>query len=389
MVAKTLFGFEEILAEELRALGAEEIEIMTRAVKYKGDKALLYKSNLHLRTAIKILKPLLSFNVGNEDQLYRKVKSIKWDEYFSVAETFAIDGVTSGKVFTHSKYAALKSKDAIVDQFRDKYGERPSVDLDEPDLRINIHIAGIKCTVSLDSSGSSLGKRGYKLQQVYAPLSEVMAAGMILLSGWDKKSDFIDPMCGSGTILIEAALMAQNIPAGSFRHFTFETWKDFDEELWNKIQAAGKAQQIPFTGTLQGYDNNRKAVAIAQANIDRADVADFVAVEQQDFFKSEAPVAEGEEENKGGMIMMNPPYGERLDEDKDMIPFYKEIGTHLKHFYNGWDAWILSGNLQALKFVGLRPSRKIRLYNGPLECKMQKYELYRGSKKAAKQKLPR
>lgn len=379
IIAKTLFGFEQTLATELHDLGVTDVEILTRAVKYSGDQALLYKSNLHLRTAIKILKPIASFNVNSTEMLYQKVQSIQWDEYFSTSQTFAIDGITNSEIFTHSQFVALKSKDAIVDQFRTKYGVRPSVDIENPDMRINIHIADTTCTVSLDSSGKSLGKRGYKLHQVKAPLSEVLAAGIILLIGWDKKSNFIDAMCGSGTFPIEAALIARNIAPGSFRSFAFENWNDFDPALWSKIKREAKRNIIPLEdGLIQAYDIEKRAIDISWDNAQMAKVENQITFNNIDFFKTSP-------ENDHGMIIMNPPYGQRLEDEDDIVPLYQEIGSHLKKAYSGWDAWILSGNLNAIKYIGLKPSRKIPLFNGPIDCRLNKFELYGGSKKASKQ----
>ncbi len=377
IIAKTLFGFEEILALELEMLGATDIELLTRAVRYKGDTALLYRSNLMLRTAIKVLKPIATFTVHNDKQLYEKVRTINWEDYLMPIDTLAVDGITHSNYFNHSKFVALKTKDAIVDQFRDKYGKRPSVNVEDPDVRISVHIADTTCTISLDSSGKSLGKRGYKTSQVYAPLSEVLAAGIIMLSGWDRDTDFIDPMCGSGTIPIEAALIARNIPPGCFREFTFENWNDFDENLWENILEEEKSKIVDFDGNIVGYDVDPRAIEISRANAERADLDDMLIFQKNNFMT-------GEPEIKQGHIVMNPPYGERLEEDNDMLEFYGEMGTKLKHYYEGSDAWILSANLRALKFVGLRPSRKIKLFNGPLECRLQKFELYRGSKKFKK-----
>lgn len=378
IIVKTLFGFEEILAAELRAIGASDIEILTRAVKFKGNNELLYKSNLLLRTAIKVLKPIASFNAKNEDEFYDKVKRIDWSEYMTTDDTLAIDGITFSDIFTHSQYIALLTKDAIVDQFRDKTGVRPNVELENPNLRINVHIADTTVSISLDSSGKSLGKRGYKTEQNAAPLSEVMAAGIIMLSGWDNSRPFIDPMCGSGTIPIEAALIARNIPAGNFRHFTFENWKDFDASLWEKIKHDANAAIVPYESKIMGFDIDNNSVRIARDNAKRAGVDDIVTVEHMDFFETSPGL-------DNAHLVMNPPYGERLEEKEDMIDLYKAIGDHFKQHYNGCDAWVLSGNLDAIKFIGLRPSRKIWLYNGPIECKLHKFEMYRGSKKASKQ----
>ncbi len=374
IVAKTLFGLEEILINELEQIGAKEITKSHRAVFYKGNNEILYKSNLLLRTAIRILKPIKSFEAKNEKELYAEIQKINWEDFMTVSNTFAIDGTTSGDIFTHSKYVSLLTKDAIVDKFRDKYNERPSVEIENPDIRINLHIKDTTCNISLDSSGSNLGKRGYKLRQVFAPLSEVLAAGMVLSTGWDGKLNFIDPMCGSGTIPIEAALIAKNIAPGSFRNFAFENWADFDKVLWNKLKTEAKNNITLLKCKIFGFDNDTEAISISKENAVRAGIADDIIFKKQDFLKPETQISES-------LIIMNPPYGERLMEDDEIIPFYKEIGDTLKLNYNGCDAWILSGNLRAIKFVGLKPSRKIPLFNGPIECRLNKFELYRGSKK--------
>jgi len=375
IVVKTLFGFEEILATEIQNIGGTDIEILTRAVKFTGTQEHLYKANYLFRTAIKVLKPIARFSVENETDLYKKIREISWTDYMTVDQTFAIDGMTSGETFKHSKFVALKCKDAVVDQFRDKYGVRPSVNIDNPDLRINIHISEKMCTVSLDSSGSSLGKRGYKMQQTLAPLSEVLAAGILMLSGWDGKNCFVDAMCGSGTFAIEAAIIAANIPAGNWRNFTFEKWKDFDAVLWTKIKNEAQKSVVPVSAEIWGFDIDKRAIEISRSNTIRAGLDKYIRFKLVDFLKSEKP-------SEKGILFMNPPYGERLEEKERMLLFYKEIGTRLKHFYNGFDAWVLSGNYEALKHFGLHPSKKIKLYNGPIECRLHKYEIYSGSKKS-------
>lgn len=378
IVAKTIFGLEETLSEELKSIGAKNIKTLQRAVSYTGDNMVLYKSNLHLRTAIRVLVPILKFKANSERELYKGVQTINWEKYLNTNKTFAIDGTTSGEIFTHSKYAALLMKDAIVDKFRDKFDERPSIDTENPDLRINLHINHNNVTISLDSSGSNLGKRGYKLRQVFAPLSEVLASGIILLSGWDKKQDFIDPMCGSGTFSIEAALIAKNIAPGSFRKFNFENWKDFDRGLWRMLKKEAVSNEIDFNGKIMGFDVDDEAITISNENSRRAGVNRIVSFEYQDFTNSNKEFSDSH-------IIMNPPYGERLMEDDEIIPFYKEIGDQLKHNYTNCDAFIFSGNLRAIKHVGLKASTKIKLFNGPIECRLNKFELYAGSKKANKQ----
>ena len=333
IVAKTIFGLEETLSEELKSIGAKNIKTLQRAVSYTGDNMVLYKSNLHLRTAIRVLVPILKFKANSERELYKGVQTINWEKYLNTNKTFAIDGTTSGEIFTHSKYAALLMKDAIVDKFRDKFDERPSIDTENPDLRINLHINHNNVTISLDSSGSNLGKRGYKLRQVFAPLSEVLASGIILLSGWDKKQDFIDPMCGSGTFSIEAALIAKNIAPGSFRKFNFENWKDFDRGLWRMLKKEAVSNEIDFNGKIMGFDVDDEAITISNENSRRAGVNRIVSFEYQDFTNSNKEFSDSH-------IIMNPPYGERLMEDDEIIPFYKEIGDQLKHNYTNCDAFI-------------------------------------------------
>jgi len=343
-------------------LGASDIVILNRAVKFSGDQALLYKSNLHLRTALKVLKPFVQFMIRDEIDLYKKIKRIDWDQYMSVDGTLAIEATVHGDFFTHSQFVALKSKDAIVDQFREKYDRRPSVDLENPDLRINLHIRDRSCTVSLDSSSTSLGKRGYRAEQSLAPMSEVL-----------EKRDFVDPMCGSGTFSIEAALIACNIAPGNMRSFGFEKWKDFDHDLWVSIKKEAKSKIILPSCKIYGSDIDARSVEIAKSNAKKANVDKTIEFKQMDFLKSDLYF-------NNSIVFMNPPYGERLKEKEEIIPFYQEIGTQLKHHYENCDAWIISSNIEALKFIGLRPSRKIKLFNGPLECKLQKYELFRGKK---------
>ncbi len=373
MIATSLYGLEEILADELRALGAADIEVLNRAVLFHGDLKLLYKCNLHLRTALKVLKPHIKFLARDARDLYKKIGRIQWDDYMSVDGTLAIDSTVNSEHFNHSQFVALKSKDAIVDQFREKYGKRPSVDLDNPDLRINIHISDRTCSVSFDSSGASLNKRGYRQEQAAAPMSEVLAAGIIALSGWDKKTDLMDPMCGSGTFPIEAALIARNIAPGRLRHFGFENWKDFDADLWALVKKEAEEQIRPSQCMIYGSDLEMRSIAMSESNAEIAGVDEDIEFKQMDFLKTK-------QHFKNGLVLINPPYGERLKDEEEIIPFYQEIGTQLKHQHEGCSAWIISSNIRALKFIGLRPSRKIKLFNGPLECKLQKYELFRGKK---------
>lgn len=378
MVAKTLFGFEPLLAKELRNLGAIDVKEGVRSVSFYGDKGFMYKANLSLRTAIKVLKPIASFKIFSEEDLYREINKMAWEDYLDNNQTLAVDATVHSEKFTHSQYIALKTKDAIVDRFRDRTGQRPSVDLDYPNLRINIHIEKEFCTVSLDSSGQSLHKRGYKLATNIAPINEVLAAGMLLHSGWDGQCDFMDPMCGSGTILIEAAMIACNIPPNLNRkEFGFEKWKDWDEDLFEKIQESVLKKARDFHFTIKGYDKAPSAVQKAKDNIDNANLSEFITVEHEDFFKTE------KQTERHLHMVFNPPYGERLN--IDMPEFYKAIGDILKQNYPGTHAWFITSNLDAIKHVGLRPSRKIKLFNGSLESKLLKYEIYEGSKKAKHQ----
>ena len=377
MVAKTMAGLENVLAEELTSLGAENVQVLNRAVSFEGDKAMMYRANYCCRTALRILKPIMSFVARNELMLYNNIFKIKWHEIFNINETFAIDAVTSGNYFTHSQYAALKVKDAIADEFREHFGARPSVDVENPDLRINVHIENEKVTLSFDSSGDSLHKRGYRKAVDKAPMSEVLAAGLIKLTGWKCDCNFVDCMCGSGTIPIEAAMMALGIPAGFFRKkWGFMTWHDFDKELWQNVVLDAGATMEEFDYEILASDHSAKAVEIAKANITNAHLQYDIKLSKQDMFTMVPP--EG-----GGIMIINPPYGERLEE-KDLINLYKGIGDALKKNFKGFEAWIISSNKDALKLIGLKPSKKIDIYNGPLECKFEKFEIFEGSYKDKK-----
>ncbi|UYW01686.1 class I SAM-dependent RNA methyltransferase [Flavobacterium agricola] len=375
MIAKTFFGFEEILAKELAQLGAQRVEQGTRMVSFYGDKGFMYKANLALRTALKILKPIKIFKVYDEKSLYQGIQAIDWSEYINENQTFVVDVTMYSEVFNNSQFVALKAKDAIVDQFRENTGKRPSIDKDFPDLKINVHIDRDTCSVALDSSGESLHHRGYRTATNMAPINEVLAAGILLLTGWDGKGDFMDPMCGSGTILVEAAMIACNIPANVNRkEFAFERWNDWDNELFNKILDSLLNKTREYHYKMIGFDKAPSAVAKAKDNIANANLSEYIEVFNQDFFESE-------KETDGPLHMVfNPPYGERLDIQLER--FYREIGDTLKQHYANTNAWFITGNLEALKFVGLKPSRKIKLFNGKLETRLVKYEMYAGSKRA-------
>lgn len=370
-------GLEGVLAEELTAMGAQNVEPLYRAVSFEGDKQLMYKANYCCRTALRILKPITSFVARNELALYNNIFKIQWHEIFNINETFAIDAVTSGNYFTHSQYAALKVKDAIADEFREHFGARPSVDVDNPDLRINVHIENEKVTVSFDSSGESLHKRGYRKNVDKAPMNEVLAAGLIKLTGWKCDSNFVDCMCGSGTLPIEAAMLAMGLPAGFFRKkWGFMTWHDFDAELWQRVMREAGAEMEEFDYEILASDHSAKAVEIAKANIENAHLQYDIKLSKQDMFDVVPPKG-------GGIMIINPPYGERLEE-KDIINLYRGIGDALKKNFKGFEAWIISSNKDALKLIGLKPSKKIDVYNGPLECKFERFEVFEGSYKDKK-----
>jgi len=373
MVAKTFFGLEDALATELKAIGGKNIVKHNRAVSFIGNSETMYKANYYLRTALRILKPISKFKVKTQKALYKNVKSYEWEKIFSLKDTFAIDTVVSSEYFKHSKFVALKVKDAIVDRFRDEFGERPNVDVENPTVRISVHIFNDTCTISLDSSGDSLHKRGYRTAATTAPLNEALAAGMILLSEWDRKSEFIDGMCGSGTIPIEAALIALNIPPGYLKKsYGFMKWKDFDSDLWNEIKDNVESKtKLDFK--IIASDKSHEAIEVAARNIKSAKLLKHIVLEKKYFDEQSS-------ESGSGVIIMNPPYGERLKED-DLIRFYSEIGDTLKNNFAGFDAWLLSASKTAMKKVGLRTSKRLTLFNGALECKYHKYELYKGTKK--------
>lgn len=372
LVAKTFYGLESVLAKELEALGAQNIEILKRAVSFDADKAMLYKSNLHLRTAIRILMPIATFKAGSDVELYNKVREIDWSTYLNADQTLAVDSITYSNIFTHSRYVSLKTKDAVCDQFRDKSGTRPSVNIEEPTVLINVHIAEDIVTLSLDSSGEPLNRRGYRTNEHEAPINEVLAAGLVLLSEWDCQSPFMDPMCGSGTIVMEAAMIAANIAPNIKRAaFGFTRWNDFDAKLWETIINQAKENEKTPTARITGSDIELRSIDIA-----RQSALDFGLKQYIDF--SCAPFDEVTPTTKKGVMIMNPPYGERL-KTRDIVQLYIGIGNHLKRNFQGFDAWVISSNIEAMKLIGLKPSAKITLYNGALECRFEKFSLYEGT----------
>ncbi len=379
MTAQTMYGLEPVLAEELLRLGAKDVEKHNRAVAFTGDLGFLYKANLCLRTALRVLIPIQDFPVRNEQDIYSGIKNIPWEVFMGAEDTVAFAAKLNTDLFGHSQYVAQLAKDALADRFREKTGKRPSVDVDDPVLRIRLFITGDLCTVALDSSGDSLYKRGYREQTNLAPLNEVLAAGMVLLSGWDRMSNFVDPMCGSGTILIEAALIAANIPPGVYRKsFGFQRWNDFDPELWAKIHDGAMERITGAKPVILGGELSKNVARKAETNIAIADLKEEIEVRNTAFEDLEAPAGRG-------VVIINPPYGERMDEDADINAVYKMIGDTLKKNWAGYDAWVLTPNMEAAKYIKLTPRPKIRLFNGALDCRFLRYELYEGSRRRDKE----
>ena len=387
MTAKTFKGLEQVLAQELISLGANNVQIGRRAVSFSGDKALLYRANLCLRTALRVLVQIAEYKIQPsdfrrhkpEDVLYDFIKSINWNRYMSLDSTFSIDATVYSEAFRNSRFVTYRVKDAIADYWMERANKRPNVNTDNPDLRINVHIANETVTVSLDSSGESLHKRGYRVANTEAPISEVLAAGMLLIAGWQGQSDFYDPMCGSGTLPIEAALIARNIAPGIFRkEFGFERWPDFDAELWSEMYN-DDSQEREFTYKIYGSDASFFAIQQAAKNVKAAGVQKDVELRQ---IRMEEISNEKMRkcENEKMLVMINPPYGERLASNKDMEDLYGKIGTALKHQFTGATAWIISSNDAAMKCIGLKPSRKLRLLNGELDCQFNQYELFHGKR---------
>lgn len=369
MLAKTIAGLEPVLAKELTMLGATDTVILKRAVSFSGDETLMYRANYLCRTALRILKPLFEFQIKEQKDLYEKIKAYPWEELLDAEDTLSIDAVISYTHFTNSQFVAQKSKDAIVDRFRDRTGSRPSVDLENPVLRINVHLFKDICTVSLDTSGQSLHKRGYRKSAGAAPINEVLAAGLVQLSEWDPTTPLYDPMCGSGTLLIEAAMRAKSIPAGYFRDsFGFMRWKTFNQSLWEQIKSEADEQISPLTLRLFGSDRSAMAIRWTSTNLAFTGLTQDVTLQTLSFEESTPPV-------ESGFILCNPPYDERL-RINDTIAFNKMIGDTLKRKYKGYTAWFISSDLESVKFIGLKPSRKLIVFNGPLECRFLKFSMY-------------
>ncbi len=389
MLAKTFKGLEEVLAQELIELGANDVQIERRAVSFMGDQALLYRANLCLRTALRVLVPVKTVSLRSpkrkivkpEDELYEAVKAIEWSRYMSADTTFAIDATVYSETFRNSRFVTYRVKDAIADYWQEKAGRRPNVKISEPDLYINVHIANEQLTVSLDSSGESLHKRGYRVATTEAPINEALAAGMLLMAGWKGQADFYDPMCGSGTLLIEAALIARNIAPGLFRQsFAFEKWKDFDADLWSDIYN-DDSRERPFEHRIYGSDASFYAIRQAEKNIKAAGVQHDVELKQIRMEEIKTSNLQSQISNASPLVMLNPPYGERLKSNKEMEDLYSSIGTALKHQFAGATAWIISSNEAAMKCIGLKPSKKYRLLNGELDCQFNRYDLFQGKRK--------
>ncbi len=372
MIAKTFRGLEEVLATELVNMGANNVQLQRRAVSFTGDKAMMYKANLCSRTASRILKPIMSFDASNPDEVYEQVKKINWSDYMTVESTFAIDSTIFSEEFRHSKFVAYRVKDAIADWFTERFERRPSVRLDSPQLMINIHIAERKCTLSLDSSGDSLHKRGYRVAQTEAPLNEALAAGMLLMADWKGQTNFLDPMCGSGTLLIEAALIALNIPPGIYRSsFAFEKWSDFDEELFDTLYNDDSYER-PFNFKIYGSDNSPRAIKIAEQNVKSTGLGKYIELQVMPVQKLEAPA-------ENCMIVTNPPYGERITSD-DIYGLYASLGTAVKHKFAGSTVWVISSHEECLDKIGLKPTERIRLLNGALDCWYCRYDIFAGKR---------
>lgn len=382
MIAKTFQGLEEVLAKELTDLGANNVEIGRRMVSFSGNKELMYRANFALRTALRILKPIKRFEAQNADEVYEQVRAIDWGEWLTPEKTFAVDSVVYSEEFRHSKFVAYRVKDAVADRFRETCGKRPSVRLNDPDVLLHIHIAGTSCTLCLDSSGESLHRRGYRQESTEAPLNEVLAAGMVLLTGWQGECDLVDPMCGSGTILIEAGLIARNIAPGVFRQgYAFEKWPDFDAGLFEQVYNDDSAER-PFEHHLYGYDILQQAYQKASRNVKAAGLS-------KDTTLAVRPLEEFVRPAGKALMITNPPYGERLGGGQSLLDLYSTLGSKLKHEFYDNTAWVISSNREAVNQIGLHPSERIPLFNGALECEFRKYELFSGKNSDYKERLSR
>jgi putative N6-adenine-specific DNA methylase len=373
LIAKTVSGLEDVLVHELETLGVTGLMKLNRAVSFTGDMALMYRVNYACRTALRVLKPVFHFEILEQKDLYEKIYEFPWEDYLDAEHSFSIDAVISYTVFTNSQFVAQRSKDAIADRLREKLGNRPSVDLENPDLKINVHLFKDSCTVALDSSGQSLHRRGYRKSTGPAPINEVLAAGLVQLSEWDPATPLFDPMCGSGTLLIEAAMLAKNMPAGFFREeWGFMKWRDFDAELWAQVKEECNALTTAQPLKIHGSDRAERAIESARENLRFTGLYDDISLDTGSFEDAAPPFEKG-------FIVSNPPYDERL-KIEDSLAFYKMIGDTLKRKYAGYTAWFISSDLESVKFIGLRPSRRIPVFNGPLECRFLKFDMFAGKK---------
>lgn len=375
VVVKTLTGLEEVLAGELRAIGVEDPRVLRRGVSFMGDLGHVYRANMFSRTAIAVLREISAFTFSDRDDFYNKMRAIEWDAHFGVEKSIVIYSVAArSETFSNTLFVSQLTKDAVADYFREKTGERPSVDKDDAHIRLSIYVNQDRCVVSLDSSGDPLFKRGYRREGGGAPLNEVLAAGLIMLSGWDKQSNFVDPMCGSGTFSIEAGLMANNIAPGSLRkQFSFEHWHDFDSTLWEQVKQEAKDQRVSSRITIMASDMNARVIDIARKNIMEAGLMGQIKLQRQEFFNFHPPAG-------GGWVLLNPPYGERLKRE-NLPGFYTSIGNTLKNNYQGYKAGIITSDIPAMKSIGLKPVLRTTVFNGPLECKFMVFELFKGSHK--------
>lgn len=370
---KTLFGFEEVLKEELNELGYKDVKVLNRAVQIEGTWKDVYFLNLFSRCSISILVEIEKFFIRNEEDLYKKCMKIDWSKYFDVNKTFAVKGAVFSDLFTHTQYPFLVVKDAICDVFREKEGIRPDVNIKTPQILFDVYINKQNVIVSLNTSGAPLFQRGYRQAVGDAPLNEVAAAGLIRMSGWDRKSMFVDPFCGSGTLLIEAALLASGIPSNIERqHYAFKNFANYDAKVWEEIYENAPKRVSSLPCKIVGSDIDSEMVLKARRNLSGLPIGRFVEVENLSFEELINPV-------EAGVMVTNPPYGERMGEDIEEL--YSKLGDWMKAELKGYTCWMISSSEEGFKNVGLRPERKIKLFNGDLECSFRKYSIYDGSKK--------
>lgn len=364
-------GIEPVLAGELRALGAADVRAGRGGVHFAGDRALLYQANLWLRTAVRVLQPVLEAKVTSPDELYQAVRGVDWSRYLTPEHTLAVDCNVRDSHITHSKYAALRTKDAICDQFVERCGRRPSVDVDRPMVGLNLHVYRDEAVLSLDSSGDSLHKRGYRPILTRAPLNEALAAAILLLTGWKGDVPLADPLCGSGTLPIEAAWIALRRPPGLTRkHFGFQGWMDYDVALWAALRdearrGVGKRLSAPVLGS----DVRADAVAFATKNARAAGIGHLLHFEVRDVRDFRPP------EGPPGVFVCNPPYGERIGEEKELRGLYRTIGEVLRERCRGWKGFLFTGNARLAREVGLTPAAETPLFNGKIPCRLLEYAI--------------